>query len=833
MKNQANTSDSRNRTSGLLRNLRNDASGNVIAMMAASMVPVVGLVGAGLDFSRDYLTKTRLQAACDAGALAGKKEMDSGSFTTAAEAQADQMFAANYPEHTAGAEHVTHTFRAIGSAVEGSASADVPMTLLKLFGSESDHISVLCRADAGTQNVDVMMVLDNTGSMNSHDSGSSLSRIEGLKHATKCFYETVTHIDSSENCGSTPDGRARSAQVRIGFVPYSTNVNVGKLLPHSFMADTWNYQSRVWGAPIPTGAVETTYTETISTGTAGTPAVEPTAATIASTSSPSAPTSLSNTTAVTMGTGASSATSVRRAGTTCTGSCTSVNFTAPAIGAFTFGTSGSQNGSNYTAGGITYQKENERVPKSSSQTGQQACDAAGPPANNTTITASGNPTNFTVSTIAPVYPATTQTNAYSTTQTYSTTRVRYIYKEPKETGFVKCELYTITATTNVTATWNATQTVTWNPPTAGTPAVPGTPGATVLTPVTTPITAGTLGWTYRQVEHNVAGLKGAGSAWNNSVSLPLETGGLAATIAWDGCIEERKTYRDTDGNIFADWSTIPSDAIDMDLKRVPDPSNHDTLWGPALKDAVWGRYNQAITSSTTAGGPRGSNWTLDDVVTTTNLNLNLNDPNPDVDPSMRNRSTAYACPQEGRLLSTWSTASAFDSYVNGMTPGGNTYHDIGLIWGGRFLLDGGIFKDVNPDYYNAANGKVIEKHLVFMTDGETNTQIINYAAYGIPWWDRRQNRANVAPTTQEMNDLTDARMTALCSAIKNQNVTLWVVAFGSAINSTSSTAAIQAKTRLTACATDSSHFFTARTSDDLNYAFNQIGGQIGGLRIEQ
>src|SRR3546814_3946256 len=30
----------------------------------------------------------------------------------------------------------------------------------------------------------------------------------------------------------------------LGFVPYATNVNVGKLLPNNFLADEWKYQSR-------------------------------------------------------------------------------------------------------------------------------------------------------------------------------------------------------------------------------------------------------------------------------------------------------------------------------------------------------------------------------------------------------------------------------------------------------------------------------------------------------------------------------------------------------------------------------------------------------------
>ena len=50
-----------------------DTAGNSLVIMAAAMFPLAGLVGGGVDMSRLYLAKARLQQACDAGALAGRK----------------------------------------------------------------------------------------------------------------------------------------------------------------------------------------------------------------------------------------------------------------------------------------------------------------------------------------------------------------------------------------------------------------------------------------------------------------------------------------------------------------------------------------------------------------------------------------------------------------------------------------------------------------------------------------------------------------------------------------------------------------------------------------
>src|SRR3546814_49720 len=94
----------------------------------------------------------------------------------------------------------------------------------------------------------------------------------------------------------------------------------------------------------------------------------------------------------------------------------------------------------------------------------------------------------------------------------------------------------------------------------------------------------------------------------------------------------------------------------------------------------------------------------------------------------------YACPREARLLQVWSSVSTFDDYVDSLTPSGNTYHDIGLLWGARLMSPTGIFASDNAF---TPNGGQIQRHLIFMTDGDTNSGYTDYAAYGFPPLDRR------------------------------------------------------------------------------------------------
>ena len=46
-----------------------DARGNTLAIVGAALVPLAGMIGSGVDMSRAYMAKTRLQSACDAAAL--------------------------------------------------------------------------------------------------------------------------------------------------------------------------------------------------------------------------------------------------------------------------------------------------------------------------------------------------------------------------------------------------------------------------------------------------------------------------------------------------------------------------------------------------------------------------------------------------------------------------------------------------------------------------------------------------------------------------------------------------------------------------------------------
>jgi hypothetical protein len=305
-----------------------------------------------------------------------------------------------------------------------------------------------------------------------------------------------------------------------------------------------------------------------------------------------------------------------------------------------------------------------------------------------------------------------------------------------------------------------------------------------------------VSYRYQPEELDISGLKAGGSTWNTGTTLPWGARGVLASSTWDGCIQERKTWR-ADSTPANDYNPIPASAYDMDIDMVPS-ADVETQWGPAMDDAIWGRYTGTNSAE--------ANWTISPVETAAELSKNT-----------RNA----ACPvAQARKLTVYNDPAVFDAYVDTMVKGANTYHDIGLIWGARLLSPTGLFASENAQ---TPSGGEIQRHLIFMTDGETATSYKNITAQGVPWWDRKQSDPANPPTDRNLTDNVNARTQAICTAIKNKNITLWVISFGSGVSAS-------ANTLLQNCASPG-RFYTAASSSDLIDQFRAIADNISALRL--
>jgi Flp pilus assembly protein TadG len=226
----------------LLGRLLWDNKGNAAVMIAAAFLPLLAMVGSGLDLSRTYLVHAKLQSACDSAALAARRSMATSTLDQDSIDEGEKYFAFNFPNGMMDTTPVAvdiHASDTDQSTVVVSASTTVPMTVMKVFGFNTLPASVTCSADQDYVNNDIMLVLDVTGSMNCtagtncdyEATEQSGARIARLRTAAAALYRALE--------GAT------GVRTRYGFMPYSMTVNVGKDLNSDWIANPANYWQRV------------------------------------------------------------------------------------------------------------------------------------------------------------------------------------------------------------------------------------------------------------------------------------------------------------------------------------------------------------------------------------------------------------------------------------------------------------------------------------------------------------------------------------------------------------------------------------------------------------
>lgn len=742
----ANTSGGKGSTriAHALKRLLCDTAGNTMPIMAAAIFPLVAMVGGAVDVSRMYATQTRLQQACDAGALATRRAMAATAPTTADIAEGNKFFDFNFPSGSFGTTSSSRTFAAGTTAgtITGTATAVLPTSVMQLFGYDNFTLTANCSSTLSIPNTDVVFVLDTSGSMLNTISGDSQSKEAALRQAVKDFYKELG-----------PGNATGPGRIRYGFVPYAANVNVGKLIPTTYFRDSNDYQSR------------RAVTNTVQTWTAGadtpasptygsfTPATRGTARNV---------TSDYGTFAVPTGTGT---VTVLREGMSSVALARTLANSPQTSGSSTFVASNSTNCAyNNTLAG-------------SSNTMVAVGDNVG------TV---GAPTGDYST---PSHPTASQNKTLTRSRTNTISGYRYRWFSVSGTNACRLEVAP-GKTSSPNTRWSQSQTATQS-----------------RTITWTPVQEFSH-WSYESETVNVSGLKN-GTNWNNSFDVPaLATGSIGSynrsgdssstsitgattlNVPWAGCIEEANTVN----TITATSSlTIPSNAYDMQIDLVP--STDAQRWRPLLPHIEYDRNNS-------------NQW--------------------QADPTYNNSGWAICVSQASRLAQYTSDvvsglSTSFSNYVDGLVMKGGTQHDIGMVWGARFLSPNGIFSADNSDA-NAPGGFQVGRHLVFMTDGAMDSRNQSYGPWGIAYLDGRDVPTDTLDSDnsdQTMNDIHYRRMLMICNAAKSKGYTVWVIGFGI---STMPTA-------LQNCATDSDHAALITSSTALKAKFKAIAETIGGLRL--
>jgi hypothetical protein len=296
-------------------------------------------------------------------------------------------------------------------------------------------------------------------------------------------------------------------------------------------------------------------------------------------------------------------------------------------------------------------------------------------------------------------------------------------------------------------------------------------------------------------------------------SVNVNDDGTARGIVWpDGdraCIEERATRRTNE-------SEEPRHDMDVDL--IPDPNDPSTQWQPYLPGLVFTRNVTAAQRGTVAISDdinETNRWiySLEDPTWTENIGLTTT--SNFWNPSSTGTSYEAACPSPARKLGA-ITRSQLASYLGALRPQGYTYHEIGLAWGLRFMSRQGLFRDEHQAFDSSG---AVQKHMIFMVDGQRDTRPFTYSAWGVAGTARRRTPIDVFPSRELENAVSEQRVEELCRVARGKGITLWVIAFG-----------VELDDLLTDCASPG-RAFEARNAAELNATFADIATHIAELRV--
>ncbi len=196
------------RISSFLAGFANHRSGAAMLVFSILLVPMLLGIGLAMDYSRALKTKQNLGQALDSAALAVGSWADLSETEIAQKAQS--FFDANYSSSSLGTPSPLSVSIQDGK-ITISATSTVDTTFMQLAGINQMSVGALTEVTLNEKKIELIMVLDNTGSM-----GWS-GKLTALKTASNSLLDVLI-----------PDeGSGVSEDVQIGLVPFAAAVNIG------------------------------------------------------------------------------------------------------------------------------------------------------------------------------------------------------------------------------------------------------------------------------------------------------------------------------------------------------------------------------------------------------------------------------------------------------------------------------------------------------------------------------------------------------------------------------------------------------------------------------
>jgi len=189
-----------------LSKFANNESGLTLPMLGLSFMTIIAFMGLSVDIARLQLVQSRLSFALDAAGLAAGSTFNTTNLTTELNKYMRVNFPANYMGATTPTIHSTVSND--NNIIDLTTSTEMPTIFMGLFGIDKMTITATSQVTRQASGLEVVMALDNTGSM----SGSKLTALKAAAASlVNILYGSKT---------SVPD-------LWIGLIPFSQTVNIG------------------------------------------------------------------------------------------------------------------------------------------------------------------------------------------------------------------------------------------------------------------------------------------------------------------------------------------------------------------------------------------------------------------------------------------------------------------------------------------------------------------------------------------------------------------------------------------------------------------------------
>lgn len=201
----------------IIRRVIADERGSLVPAVAGSIMVLTGAAGLTVDGARMFYVKDVLQKSLDSAGLAAGHALDVDNM----ESDAREFFDANISavDNLASSSTMTIVVSADNEVITLTAEATVHATFMSLFGFGEISVSATTEITRETRGMELVLVMDNTGSMRHDD------KINTMKEAASNLIETV-YGDEETN-----------TNLWVGVVPYITHVNVGNAHDNWLSAD--------------------------------------------------------------------------------------------------------------------------------------------------------------------------------------------------------------------------------------------------------------------------------------------------------------------------------------------------------------------------------------------------------------------------------------------------------------------------------------------------------------------------------------------------------------------------------------------------------------------